>query len=283
MASAARPGSWPARIVALVCIAAIAWGWNFDLERFITPQRGLGYALGIVGGSLMLIILIYPTRKRLHALRALGGVPLWFNLHKLLGVVGPLIILFHANFHLGATNSNVALVCMLVVSASGIVGRYIYSRIYDEFLGRKSTLVELQQRAKQLHESGTEVKVVPELLQSVDDEERRLLAPPAGPLGKLWHPFVVDVRAIGARRRLKQLIAASITRSAGASPVIAQNAQRLTATTYAYACRRLDAQRRLVEFNLYKGLFSGWHLLHVPLFIMMFLTAVVHVIAVHVY
>jgi len=115
----------PARVVAVLCITAILWGYSSHLERFITPQRGLGYALGIVGGSLMLLILIYPTRKRLHALASLGGVPLWFNLHKLLGVIGPLIVLFHANFSFGATNSNVALVCMLVVSGSGIVGRYI--------------------------------------------------------------------------------------------------------------------------------------------------------------
>jgi len=283
MRAVAKDSSVPARLVALLCIVAIVWGYNANLERFITPQRGLGYALGIVGGSLMLIILIYPTRKRLHALNALGGIPLWFNLHKLLGVIGPLIILFHANFHLGATNSNVALFCMLVVSASGIVGRYIYSRIYDEFLGRKSTLTELQQRAKQLHENGTEIKIVPALLQAVDDEERRLLSPPAGPFGRLIHPFVVGLRAVAARRRLRRLIADSIARSAAESPVIAQNADRLSATTYAFACRRLDAQRRLVEFQLYKGLFSGWHLLHVPLFIMMFLAAIVHIIAVHVY
>jgi hypothetical protein len=273
----------PARIVAMLCIVAILWGYNADLERFITPQRGLGYALGIVGGSLMLIILVYPTRKRLHALAALGGVPLWFNLHKLLGIVGPLIILFHANFHLGATNSNVALVCMLVVSGSGIVGRYIYSRIYDEFLGRKSTLTELQQRAQQLHENGTEVRVIPDLLLAVDREEKLLLSPPGGPFGRMLHPFVVGFRAVLARRRLRRLIDDSIERAARDSAVIRQNSQRLAATTFNYACRRMDAQRRVVEFQLYKGLFSGWHLLHVPLFIMMFLAAIVHIVAVHIY
>lgn len=273
----------PARVVAAICIVAILWGYNAQLERYITPQRGLGYVLGIVGGSLMLVILVYPTRKRLHALAALGGVPLWFNLHKLLGITGPLIILFHANFRLGATNSNVALVCMLVVSGSGIVGRYIYSRIYDEFLGRKSTLKELQQRAQQLHENGTEIRVIPDLLQAVDREERMLLAPPGGPLGRALHPFIVGVRALQARRRLRRLIGAAISRAAKENGVIARNAQRLADTTYAYACRRMDAQRRVVEFQLYKGLFSGWHLLHVPLFIMMFLAATVHVIAVHIY
>jgi uncharacterized membrane protein YqjE len=281
----ARLGNWfaPAPVVAAICSVAILWGCNADLERYITPQRGLGYALGIVGGSLMLVILVYPTRKRLHALAALGGVPLWFNLHKLLGIVGPLIILFHANFRLGATNSNVALVCMLVVSGSGIVGRYIYSRIYDEFLGRNTTLTELQQRARQLHDNGTEVRVIPDLLQAVDREEQLLLAPPGGPLGRALQPFVVGLRAVLARRRLRRLISAAIDYSAGENAVVAKHAQRLVATTYSYACRRMDAQRRVVEFQLYKGLFSGWHLLHVPLFIMMFLAAIVHVIAVHIY
>jgi len=129
-------------------------------------------------------------------------------------------------------------------------------------------LAELQQRARRLHEADTQIRIGAELLQAVDREEKRLLAPPRGPLGKFLHPFVVGFRALRARRRLKRLIGDTMENSAVA---------------YDYACRRMDAQRRVVEFQLYTGLFSGWHLLHVPLFIMMFITAIVHVIAVHIY
>jgi hypothetical protein len=37
-------------------------GWYFPTDRYITPERGIGYALGILGGSLMLVLLLYPAR-----------------------------------------------------------------------------------------------------------------------------------------------------------------------------------------------------------------------------
>ncbi|WP_218275370.1 hypothetical protein, partial [Pseudomonas sp. GP01-A4] len=31
-------------------------GWHLPTERYITPQRGAGYLLGILGGSMMLLL-----------------------------------------------------------------------------------------------------------------------------------------------------------------------------------------------------------------------------------
>lgn len=78
----------------------------------------------------MIFLLIYSARKRAPWLRWLGGIPTWFEIHMVLGIVGPLFILFHRNFHLGATNSNVALICMLLVSGSGVIGRYQYAQLH---------------------------------------------------------------------------------------------------------------------------------------------------------
>ena len=43
------------------------------------------------------------------------------------------------------------------------------------------------------------------------------------------------------------------------------------------------ALRRAAAFKLYERLFSLWHILHLPLFIMMIITAVIHIFAVHMY
>jgi hypothetical protein len=48
-----------AAAIALVLLS----GYGAPLERYITPARGWGYTLGIIGGSMMLL-LIYPARKR---------------------------------------------------------------------------------------------------------------------------------------------------------------------------------------------------------------------------
>ncbi len=109
-------------------------------SRFITPETGLGYCLGIVGGSMMILLLIYPARKRMQSLAPIGSVKAWFQIHMVLGVLGPLLVLFHSNFRTGATNSNVALYCMLLVSGSGLIGRYFYSRIHTEMSGSQESL-----------------------------------------------------------------------------------------------------------------------------------------------
>ena len=127
-----------ARAFGLAALLVLLWGRQAQLGRLITPERGIGYVLGIVGGSAMLLLLLYPARKRVTWLRFIGGVPEWFRLHMILGVVGPICILFHANFSLGAANSNVALFCMLAVAGSGVVGRYFYTRLHAHLDGRQA-------------------------------------------------------------------------------------------------------------------------------------------------
>ena len=112
----------PVRFFTVLVVAVLFWGFRFPTQQYITPQTGFGYALGILGGSAMLLLLVYPARKRIPGLRAIGTTKLWFQIHMALGIVGPVLILFHSNFRTGATNSNVALFCMLVVAGSGLFG-----------------------------------------------------------------------------------------------------------------------------------------------------------------
>src|SRR5262249_30513094 len=95
------------------------------------------YWLGIGGSGLMLVLLLYPLRKRIRSLRAIGTVTFWFRAHMILGVIGPVLILWHANFRLGSINCSVALVTMLVVAGSGVIGRYLYSKIHLGWTGAK--------------------------------------------------------------------------------------------------------------------------------------------------
>jgi len=87
-------------------------GWRDSEEGHLTPESGLSYWLGIGGASAMLLLLLYPLRKRMKALRGFGRLSAWFRIHMLLGVVGPALILFRCNFKLGSLNSNVALFSM---------------------------------------------------------------------------------------------------------------------------------------------------------------------------
>ena len=273
----------PVRLFGLTVCLALVWGYNGHLERYMTPDRGLGYWLGIVGGSLMLVLLMYPARKRAAWLNIFGGVTGWFRAHMTLGVIGPLLVLFHSNFTLGATNSNVALFCMLAVSGSGLIGRYIYSRVYGGWHEHKSSLKELQDTADLLHKQTSTVSVLPDLMGAIETEEKRLFRPAKTHVGAVLYPITIGARAVLARWRLENAIRHMVVDAARQSPTLAANGARLTGTAMGYATRRLDAARRVREHGVYVKLFSLWHVAHVPFFMMTLVAGIVHVISVHVY
>jgi hypothetical protein len=274
---------WP--IVWTVVVAALLyWGSHAHLERYITPQRGLGYALGITGGSMMLLLLLYSARKRAMWLRWLGSIPAWFEFHMVLGVVGPVLVLFHSNFRFGATNSNVALVSMLLVAGSGVIGRYIYTRLHARLDGHEDTLEQLKAVGDRLRSQTTSIAFLPGLLESIDRVEQRLIEPPKSFLLRFLHLLTGGPRLTMARwmvrREIKRATAQALRRE---SPLIARHAMRIAAVATHYADRRLEAGRRTVEYKMYARLFSLWHVLHIPLFFMLLIAGFVHVIAINVY
>jgi hypothetical protein len=271
-------------VFAVLAAIALYVGWRFPTQRYITPERGIGYALGITGGSLMLLLLLYSARKRFRWLAFLGSVARWFRFHMVLGILGPLCILYHSNFSLGAANSNVALFCMLTVAGSGLVGRYIYSRIHFGLYGRKADLGELRDGADGLRALSGGVSFLPELVARLERSERNLLAtgPHVPGLGFL-KPIAVGAKTIAARWLLRRYVRSALRAAARTSPTIASERKRLRKVAAAYVDKRLVATRRVAEFQAYERLFSLWHALHLPLIFMLVIAAVVHIVAVHVY
>lgn len=266
----------------LVCLALIFVGMNADLGRFITPETGMGYILGIAGGSMMILLLVYPVRKRVQALAPIGSVKLWFNIHMVLGVLGPLLVLFHSNFRTGATNSNVALYCMLLVSGSGLIGRYFYSRIHSKMSGSHETLAGLRGQLNRLQMVSSRLAFVPDFAERVSTFEAVMTARLES-IPSLLRPGVVLVRAWQARFRMYSHLRRSARAHSLVHGIPLQRMQREVQAARELARRHIDAVRRVTELTTYERLFSLWHVLHLPLFFMLLVAGIVHVVAVHVY
>ena len=266
----------------VLCGILLVIGWVFPTERYLTPESGLGYALGILGGSLMLLLLLYPLRKRVEWFSFLGGVRTWFQIHMFLGLIGPICILYHSNYRLGAINSNVALFSMLIVSGSGLIGRYFYTRIHYGLTERATTLEDLQGRSDQLKSSVQSMPFMPELLQRLVLEERHLLTKvSACPF--LISPIYSLFMSFAARMRLARYCQRALVLACKDSPVLFSEHRRLLKASKNYIRQRIKATRELSEFRAYTRLFSLWHLFHLPLFFMLLMAGIVHVISVHVY
>ncbi len=270
--SAIQPKPVPRRLpflLALLVIATVAlFGWYAMSQPGYTSGSRVGYNIGLAGAILMLILFLYPLRKHVRWLNAAGPLREWLSLHMLLGICGPLLILFHSRFQIDSMNAGIAMTSMLVVAGSGIVGRFIYTRIHHELRGRKLAAIELRAA---LAESLTRI----EGGKSLPASARRILESyeayaehnPGGIIAR-----VLKFLLIGGRR---MWTAGRIRRQLSGYP----GGRRITIQIENY----INGLQRVAQFSIYERLFSLWHLLHIPLVALLILSAVFHVIAVHMY
>lgn len=268
----------------LLLAALIALGWLLRDRELISPEDGLGYWLGIIGASMMGALLLYPLRKRLRFLHPLGPTRHWFRLHMAFGLVGPLLILYHCNFQLGSFNSRVALYCMLLVAGSGIVGKHFYAAIHRGLYGRKTNLAELQKElADSIEKSHGLAKFMPILVARLDE------------LSKNFQGDRIT-QSIGIRRSLRWTFMHNLTRfslwrtarrelsiAAQQSDLIDRERKRLSQTASRYIRDYTRLTGRVAQFAFYERLFALWHILHLPIFFMMVLSVIFHILAVHMY
>jgi hypothetical protein len=280
-----RPFATATTLVFVVAVVAIlALGWRARDAELLSADTGAGYALGVIGGVLMLALLLYPLRKRWAFLREYGSLSNWFRAHMVLGVIGPVCILFHANFRFGSTNSNVALVSMLVVVASGIAGRYLYGRVHYGLYGHRLTLEEMRDALAQDRSALTSVITTsPPVLAALAEIDRDLAATPQS----IWEAWRRGRRAARRARALRWVldreVPAAVARAAADGKVGAIERYRARRAVRIRARRYVRAVRATGLFTLYERALSAWHYLHVPLFVLLLFAGVVHVVAVHAY
>lgn len=265
------------RLFLLLVLVMLAAGWYQREDSYLEAESGLGYALGIIGGSLMLLLLLYPLRKRLRAMARVMSVGFWFRLHMVFGILGPLAILYHSNFSLGSINSTVALVCMLLVASSGLVGKYLYVRIHHGLYGARTRISEYRDRM----ESRREVlaRYLPrgdEIVGELQRLEKLGLSQARGLLHSLRLRRMVKKEIAGTRKRLRRTIREEI-----------KNGRRLDKAATKVIINSVEQYLQLVkqtaDLQVNERLFGWWHILHLPLFFMMLVAGIVHVFVVHVY
>lgn len=253
----------------------IAFGWWIRDEYYFVPDAGPGYLLGIVGLAAMTLLLGYSARKRFRFLRGRGDIRRWFAIHMLLGLGGPVAILYHSNFSLGSVNGNIALFCCLSVAGSGVVGRLVYVRVHDALTGRRRNLAELEAALGEVRDELGARGVDLAGFESLQRFEAAALAPRGGVLsGSLAFarlPFRRR-RALRSFRRSSRRVGAM----RDADPPLRKRLDR--------AVRRyVDGIADVASFSAFERLFALWHAVHLPLCFLLFATAAVHVVAVHMY
>jgi len=248
------------------------------------PGSEMGYNLGLAGGIMMLLLFLYPLRKHFRFMHGLGPAKYWFALHMTLGILGPLFILAHSRFEVASVNAAVALGSMCLVAGSGIVGRFIYTKIHHGLYGRRASLEEMRAQAGlNSRELQSKLAFAPKVEAALSRFEAMALKTHTNPLASAWALVMLWLRAWRAHRHcvreLRRLYKAH-ARERGWDQAKFQ--RRLKAASNLVRTY-LRSTREVAHFRTYERLFSLWHVLHVPLVYMLILSAIAHVVAVHMY
>jgi len=281
--------SLPTALLTFVVLLTLYSGWQIRNEYLLSAEFGLGYALGITGGIMMLLLLIYPLRKRFyHSSLFIFSTKNWFRLHMALGIVGPLLVLYHCNFSLGSTNSNVALGSMLLMVTSGLIGRFIYSKIHYGLYGSHAQLKELQAHKllaqKQLNEDQNDefLFITDQLKNQLQAFEQTVLKP----RGLLERFFCIVTLGLTTRRgyfSLVRRLQKDQQQNSNFLQLPAREKHRHLKPVRRHIAAYLSTVRKIAGLSFYERLFSLWHMLHLPIFFMLIITGFIHVYAVHVY
>lgn len=278
-----QPGSVEFYLLLVVVAVGLAIGWIHRNSGDLTAETGVGYWLGITGGIMMLTLLVYPLRKRLKSLRLVGNIPGWFRIHMMLGVLGPALAILHSNFRLGATNSRAAMLTMLFVAGSGFVGRFLYAHIHRGLYGQRQNsharLDELAQLRTRICQNGTgnEGTLRGSTINSLADYQESRLGGAQTWSGSLLRTLTGPI----SRARLRRRLMAELLVDLRTSP--AGQRHRKEAELRAALDGFFKSLGRAEAFVFYERSFAAWHLLHLPLFAIMILATIAHVIAVHLY
>lgn len=157
-------------VIALVLTLAV-YGFNYytmstgdrpfsDKYHALRPTGTIGLKLGFLGFLLFLGIFVYPLRKHWSWLAKKGNSKNWLDIHVLMGLSMPFVILLHSSFKFRGF-AGMAFWIMAAVSASGVIGRYVYSQIPRRVNTAELSMRELQDQQSQLAAQLTSQRMLP--------------------------------------------------------------------------------------------------------------------------
>jgi hypothetical protein len=266
----------------IAAVTAILAAWVGRAGEPLTPVDGVGYWLGVAGSGVMLLLLTDPIRQRMRSSPAASTLPLWFRMHMLVSVIGPLMILFHTNFTLGAPSAIVALGAMLLVCISGAIGRCLYGKIHLGLYGAKAEVRDIIADAQALKRRLSDDMHLPgPLIHELGTFAELAVRQRRGMIAGLWWVPSLTVRARLCRARISAVARRHLAAEGTRRNWSRRTRRQQVATVADLLNLYFGAIRKAVTLALYNRLFSLWYALHLPLFALFVVAIAVHVVLAH--
>jgi hypothetical protein len=275
-----RTRTWTLVALTLPLLAINAWGVTYylsapaarvrhPLHALLRPSGLVGQSAGIIAFAIFMFLWLYPARKKWKRLAFTGSVGKWLDVHITSALVLPLLLGVHAAWHSDGI-IGLGMVAMLVVIASGVVGRYLYTRIPRARTGVELSRDEVSAARLDLLQrladtTGQPVAALELMLAPGEDAEAR------GLVAAFRRMITNDFTRRRRRRDLRQRWAAlqgSDGRSLAGRALDEAVALADREMALAQQARMLDATHRVFRF---------WHVAHRPFAVTALVAVVIHI------
>jgi putative flippase GtrA len=222
-----------------------------------------GHGIGIIGFILMFVTeTLYTLRKRSRSARW-GRMSTWLQFHIFTGLVGPYMVLLHSSWKFNGLAGMVMLLTIIIV-ASGFLGRYIYTSVPRNVDGIQIEANELEQQ-----------------IIAVDGELQNWLATrPEGYRG------LSNLLSTGSVSKGNRIVFGRAFEEWNARLKWWRESSRLDreARTQAKQLNELlkqerNLRRQLASIVLTRRMLGLWHAIHIPIGMVLFTAAFIHVVA----
>lgn len=238
-------------VLALVLVASYIWHANDSTYTHGGSSWGLAY--GYLAAGLIFLLVLFSVRKRAHRSR-LGTLENWAQSHSYLGLLVVIVVLAHSGFRFQDRLAVAALLVMIAVSVTGVVGAVLYTlvpRILTT-IGTEPAVPEIAEQLNQLHRSMSRIgRDASQELHAVYLHTTQQIRPIrlAG-----WRILSRMKTSQGEDAKLRALL-----RQVDGSEQVALQRMLVLARQHGELRRLLVAQQR------YRNLLQVWLYLHVPL------------------
>lgn len=275
-------------VIAICSLLALTiYGWDYytlsAAERPFSPKHALlrpsgtiGLKLGFLGMFVFFAIFLYPLRKRWPWLMKQGNTRHWLDIHVLLGLAAPFIIAFHSSFKFQGF-AGIAFWIMAAVSASGVVGRYLYSQIPRSLNAAQLSHKETQELQAQLSAQLAEQRLLPQA-----DLRVMLRLPSPQTVEKLpiviaiVYMMILDVVRVFRVARLRRHALSGVetlTTIGGLLPTRHLELERAIDT----AQQEAALAKRILFLSRSEKVFHLWHVVHKPFSYTFAVLALIHI------
>jgi hypothetical protein len=246
-------------------------------HHLLRPSGPIGLYLGFFGVALFVGMFLYPLRKHWPWLATKGSTRHWLDIHIVMGLTAPAIIAFHSSFKFKGL-AGMAFWIMFAVSASGVVGRYLYGQIPRKVTTAALSMRELQDLQKELSRQLAAQHLLPEAdlraLLRLPDPDRVARLPI---VIAILYMIVLDIARKFRVARLRRHALTGRESFATLAGFLPTRHRELEQAIRA-AAEEAALSKRVLFLSRSQKVFHLWHVVHKPFSYAFAVLALIHIV-----